>query len=259
MGEGKTMNRVLYVCCYMLLTALPAQAACIDRFVGERLDYEMGWEFVMAGTASLHVTQDADGKHHERITARTNKLFDIFKKVRDQIEGDGDCRNHQQWRSTRFYVKQHERSYSAEKLTEFSADGRVVHYTQNNKRDDYPVTPDHLHVMDAFYKTRTMAMEPGDHFTIPVFDSRKSYDLIVDVLPKTVKLMAPWGKTVECVVIVPKLKTAGIFSSKGTIKVWMTHDARHIPIKMSAKIKIGRIMGYLTAYHAPPTSKKDVM
>ncbi len=250
------MKYLLSLLCYVCVLALPAQAACIDRFVGESLTYDMGWEFVMAGTATLDVTQDADGTHHQRIAAKTNKLFDVFKKVRDQIEGDGYCRADGQWRSTRFYVKQHERSYRAEKLTEFSADGTVAHYTQNKKQDDYPVTPNHLHVMDAFYKTRTMPMEPGDHFTIPVFDSRKSYDLIVDVLPKTVKLMAPWGETVECVVLVPKLKTAGIFSSKGTIKVWMTHDARHIPIKMSAKIKIGRIMGHLTTYHAP---KKEAL
>jgi len=253
------MRHVVCFFCYLFLTTLPVQAGCIDPFVGERLDYEMGWEFVMAGTATLQVSQDLDGKHHQRITARTNKLFDVFKKVRDQIEGDGNCDGDGQWRSSRFYVNQHERSYRAEKLTAFSPDGTVVHYTQNKKTDDYPVTPDHLHVLDAFYKTRSMAMEPGDHFTIPVFDSRKSYDLIVDVLPETVKLMAPWGKSVECVVIVPKLKTAGIFSSKGTIKVWMTRDERHIPIKMSAKIKIGRIMGYLTTYHAPKAIKKDVM
>ncbi len=245
------IRRWLFLCCW--LTIPQAQAACMDSFIGERLDYEMGWEFIMAGTSSLHTYADASG-HHQRVEAHTNKFFDLFKKVRDRIEGDGYCDDHGQWRSRRFHVKQQERRYRAEKLTMFAADGHHVSYTQNGKTDTYPVTPAHIHVLDAFYKTRAMPLKPGDHFTIPVFDSRKSYRLIVDVLPKTVKLMAPWGETVECVIVKPTLQTAGLFSSNGKIKVWMTNDARHIPIKMSAKIKIGRIMGYLTSYQ-PPTGK----
>ncbi|MDQ6974931.1 MAG: DUF3108 domain-containing protein [Mariprofundaceae bacterium] len=228
-----------------------ADAACIDSFVGERLEYQMGWEFIMAGTASLHVGRDAKG-HHEYITARTNKLFDVFKKVRDRIKGSGYCDQQGQWRSTKFQVNQQERRYKAEKLTVFSPNGSLVHYTQNNKTDDYPVTPNHLQVLDAFYKARSMPMALGSSFSIPVFDSRKSYDLVINVQAKTVKIIAPWGETVACIVVTPLLKTAGVFSSKGKIKIWMTHDARHIPLKMSAKIKIGRIMGYLTHYQAPP-------
>ncbi len=207
----------------------------------------------MAGTATLRVGSDANHHHHQYITARTNKLFDVFKKVRDQITGSGYCDQQGKWRSTQFHVKQQERRYKAEKLTVFSTDGQVVHYSQNNKTDDYPVTRDHLQVLDAFYKARTMPMALGSSFSIPVFDSRKSYDLVINVQPKSVKIIAPWGKTVECIVVVPLLKTAGVFSSKGKIKIWMTHDTRHIPIKMSAKIKIGRIMGYLTHYQAPPS------
>jgi hypothetical protein len=30
--------------------------------------------------------------------------------------------------------------------------------------------------------------------------------------------------------------------------IWMSDDARHIPIKMMAKIKFGRIFVHLTAY-----------
>ncbi len=240
---------LLFSCWLVSMSA--AQAACMDAFVGERLEYEMGWEFIMAGTATLRAFRDSAG-HHQQVEARTNKFFDMFKKVRDFIEGDGRCDAQGRWRSLRFHVKQRERSYRAEKLSEFSADGRSVRYTQNGKTDVYPVTPAHIHVLDAFYKVRGMPLKPGDHFRVPVFDSRKSYDLIVDVLPRTVKLMAPWGKTERCIIVRPTLKTAGLFSSRGKIKVWMTDDARHIPLRMSAKIKIGRIMGYLTHYTPPP-------
>jgi hypothetical protein len=61
-------------------------------------------------------------------------------------------------------------------------------------------------------------------------------------------LKMPSGKRVECLIIEPELKTAGVFSSKGKIKIWMTNDSRHIPLKMSAKIKIGRIIARLTGY-----------
>lgn len=242
--------KIAYLLISALLLMLPvsSNAACIDDFVGEQMDYKMGWEFVMAGTAHLTVTRDSYGQHHQRINARTNKVFDIFKKVRDTIEGDGYCDENNNWRSTRFYVKQHERHYRAEKLTVFNEAGDKVNYSQNKKTDSYEITTEHMHVLDAFYKIRSMELEPGKSYSIPVFDSRKIYQLVVNVLPKTKKIRSPWGELVDCLVIEPKLKTAGVFSSKGKIKIWMSNDARHIPLKMSAKIKIGRIMAYLTDY-----------
>ena len=52
----------------------------------------------------------------------------------------------------------------------------------------------------------------------------------------------------RCLIVKPKLKTAGIFTNKGEMTLWMTDDERHIPIKLMAKIKFGRIFAHLSGY-----------
>jgi len=106
----------------------------------------------------------------------------------------------------------------------------------------------HLSVIDAFLAVRNLKLTAGQTVNVPVFDSRKRYEIEVNILPEKARIKAPWGEEVDCIVVRPKLKTEGIFASKGEMTLWMTDDNRHIPLKMSAKIKIGRIITHLTGY-----------
>ena len=235
----------------LLLTSAAAHpasgstAACMP-FVGEHMEFSVGWEFINAGTAVIQVASPQDNVYRTHIMAKTNAFLDMFKKVRDEITAEGRC-NNGNLQSTLFELKQLEVKYRANKKTEFFWPEGKVHYTQNDRTDIYDVEPHEVDVMDAFFAVRSMPLKPGDTFNIAVFDSRKNYKIVVNVL-KIERLRAPWRKWVECLVIEPKLKTEGIFSSRGQIKVWMTNDERHIPIKMTAKIRFGRIVAKLTGY-----------
>jgi len=218
-------------------------------FHGETMRFAVGWEFVTAGSATMHFNNKGESGYRIDTEAHTNKFFDMFKKVRDTIVSEGVCINDQP-QSTLFDLVQNERKYHAKKRTDYLWKENKVNYTHNEKMDSYDVPAGHLNVLDAFFLTRTLPVKKNEVLKIPVFDSRKRYEIEVRLLKKeTIK--APWGKRVECLVIEPKLKTAGIFSSAGTMKVWLTNDARRIPLKMTAKIKIGRIIARLTDYQAP--------
>jgi len=245
---------LMVLCCFIVFAPAYAQnivdkQACFP-FANERMVFDVGWEFINAGTAIMQSYRTADHGYRIDTDARTNKFLDVFKKVRDRIISEGICQGHTM-QSTLFSLNQQERSYRAVKKTVFDWSHGIVHYTQHNKTDDYVVSAGHLNVMDVFFKVRSLNLKPGDRMSIPIFDSRKTYELIVVVEKKTVMMPSPWGKRVECLVVEPQLKTAGMFSSKGKIKVWMTNDSRHIPVKMTAKIKIGRIIAYLTDYRSP--------
>jgi len=220
-------------------------AACMPH-VGERMEFAVGWEFITAGTAVMQVSAPQNNAYRIRTLARSNAFFDIFKKVRDEIIAEGVC-NNGRMQSTLFELKQLEVKYRANKKTEFIWPQAKVQYTQNNRTDTYDVKHGELDVMDAFFAVRSMLLIKGKVLKIPVFDSRKNYEIEVRVLRKE-HLRAPWHELVECLVIEPKLKTAGIFSSKGKMKVWLTNDARHIPLKMVAKIRFGHIVARLTDY-----------
>ncbi len=233
---------------FLLLACTPGQAlsTCLP-YVGESMTFSVGWEFVNAGSAILNYSPMGENGYRIHTLAKTNKFFDLFKKVRDTIISEGVCVDGK-LQSTRFDLNQHENRYRANKKTEFLWKENKVRYTQNNRTDIYDVPAGHLNVMDAFTKVRMLDLKPGDVIHIPVFDSRKSYDVIINVSNKKQKVRMPSGKMVECLIIEPKLKTAGVFSSKGSIKIWMTNDHRHIPLKMTAKIKIGRIIARLINY-----------
>jgi hypothetical protein len=238
-----------------LLLALPVPAIAATRdcmpYVGEQLVFGVGWEFINAGTATMTVAGNGKDAYRVHTLAKTNKFLDLFKKVRDTIVSEGICQGNGM-QSTRFEIEQHERSYHAKKLTEFQWQKNRVAYTQNKRTDYYDVPAGHLNVIDAFFKVRSLELKPDTKVEVPVFDSRKNYSILVTVSKKTVMLKAPWGGHVECLIVEPKLLTAGVFSSTGKIKIWMTNDARHIPIKMTAKIKIGHIVAILDDYKAAP-------
>ena len=44
----------------------------------------------------------------------------------------------------------------------------------------------------------------------------------------------------------PKLKFEGLFRQKGDIEIWLTDDARRIPVMMNGKVVIGSVTATLT-------------
>ncbi len=232
----------------LLVAATPVHAAssCIP-YIGETLHFSVGWEFVNAGSATLTYSSMGENGYRAHTFAKTNKFLDMFKKVRDTIISEGVCLDGKM-QSTRFDLNQYENRYKANKETEFLWKENRVKYTHNNHTTFYDVPAGHLNVMDAFTHVRTLDLKPGAVIHVPVFDQKKTYHVVVNVSKNTTMLKMPSGERVECLIIEPELKTAGVFSSKGKIKIWMTNDSRHIPLKMTAKIKIGRIIARLTGY-----------
>ena len=222
-------------------TRLPA---CMP-YVGESMRFNVGWEFINAGVAEMRVER-ARGGYRVDTRARSNKLLDVFHKVRDRLISEGICRG-DRLQSTLFDVTQNEGHYHARKTVRFLWKKNKVVRTKRGKTETFDVPAGHLNALDAFFAVRRMQLKPGDVARVPLFDSRKRYMVEVRVLGRKT-LRAPWGERVRCIVIEPKLKTKGIFASKGKVKIWLTDDARHIPLKMVAQIKFGHIVARLARY-----------
>jgi len=215
-------------------------------YIGEQFSFDVSWEFINAGSATMNISAKDQGWQVKTL-ARTNKFLDVFRKVRDTITAEGLCVNgHMQ--STIFNADLKERKYSAKKYARFLWKKNQVSYTQHENVELFDVPAGHLSVIDAFLAVRQLELKAGQTLSIPIFDSRKRYEILVNVMEKKQRLKAPWGEKVNCILIKPKLKTAGIFASKGEMTVWMTDDKRHIPIRVRAKIKFGRIFADLTGY-----------
>lgn len=215
-------------------------------FAGEHYKYDVGWEFINAGTAEVKVSKHGDNGYQVHNFARTNGFFDMFKKVRDTLVSEGICLG-KDMQSTLFWTDQLEKGNHTKKRIDYLWQENKVKYQNNEKKLTFDVKAGHLSVLDAFYLTRLYPPTKDHPISIPVFDSEKKYDVVVKLL-KHQKITGPDGKRIDCLVIQPELKTEGVFTSVGVIKIWLTNDARRIPLKITAKIKIGRIVVRLTEY-----------
>ncbi|MBL4774773.1 MAG: DUF3108 domain-containing protein [Mariprofundus sp.] len=224
----------------------PTSSNTCMPFIGEHLSFNVGWEFINAGSTSMDIVATENG-WQAKTFARTNKFLDVFRKVRDYITAEGLCVDGRM-QSTLFMADLHERKYVAKKRTDYLWKDNKVTHTQNQVTEYFDVPSGHLSVIDAFLAVRSLKLIPGQTVNIPIFDSRKQYELEVNVLSRKETIKAPWGERVSCILVKPRLKTAGIFTNKGEMLLWMTDDERHIPLKLMAKIKFGRIFARLNDY-----------
>lgn len=226
--------------------------------VGEKLTFLIRYGFISAGSATMEVRDmvtlaDGTQAYHVITTARSNAAFDLFYKVRDEVETFLDKRG---IFSLKYAKRLREGGYKVDLLVDYLQPQGIarVRYTRYHsdtplrvkKQDAFDIkVPEYvLDILGAFYYVRTQYLKVGKPLYMSNHDNKKLYDLQVVVQRKErVKVKAG---TFDCVVVSPKLQGEGIFRQKGEMWVWLTDDERKIPVQMKTKIIIGSITTELT-------------
>ena len=95
-------------------------------------------------------------------------------------------------------------------------------------------------LISAFYFVRTRQLEPGQSFDIPVYEWGELYRVPVSVVERKV-IKTVFGKVsavrLDAIVFGP----GRLLGSKGEMSVWLTDDARHVPVKARISYGGGRI------------------
>lgn len=128
--------------------------------------------------------------------------------------------------------------------------GKIVYRYKSNgevrKRVDVPQGV-HDPVSAAFYfRTRDLGAEDRPR---NVYAGRKLWQISTRTLALE-KIDTPGGP-VDTVVIQPVIRRDGNPENKGDLKMWMTNDARHVPVRIYAKFRKIK-MWTLTAVLVPP-------
>jgi hypothetical protein len=215
--------------------------------VGEKLTFDIKYGFVTAGHAvmSIPAIRYVNGRktYETRIEASSTSGFDWVFKVRDRYETFMDVDGIFPWRFEQHvregnYSKDYNAFFDPEAMTAESSDGKT-----------YKV-PQYVHdIVSAFYYVRTLDMthtRKGDIVHLQNFFDGETHPLDVRVLGH--QQMETDAGTFNCVVIEPMVVQGGLFKSEGSIKIWLTDDDNHIPVRMASKILIGEIVAELTKY-----------
>ncbi len=233
-----------------LWAAAPA-AACPDApalLGGERLAFDISWLDIPAGRATLAIEErvEVGGRLAVRIvsTAESNKFVDVFYKVRDRAESIFDCKGRY---SHHFLLRSREGKRRRERDYAFDLARQEVRLEQPGAEvRRFPLVGPVQDPLSILYAARTQPLEVGRPVFLSAFEGSRRWDLEVHVLRRE-RVTVPAG-SFDTIVVKPLLKFEGVFQQKGDVVVWLTDDARRMPVRMESQVKIGSVAAELTSY-----------
>jgi len=226
-----------------LVFTLAPQAFALN--IPEKLVYDLTWTGIKAGTATQEIIEEKDSIRIVS-TARSADWISVFFPVEDRVESlltkvapplIGLPKNYR--------IKTREGNRRKDKEIIFDHDKRQAVYIDhlNGGQVEVTIHGNTYDVYSSFYYVRTLPLEVGKSVFVSILDNNELWNVEVQVLKKE-KLKTKLGE-VETVLIKPLIKSEGIFERKGEIFIWLTDDARRIPVKMKTKVMIGSITATL--------------
>lgn len=223
----------------------PAPAARKERAVpfapGEKLTYDISWSsYVTAGNATLSVVEKkpsygstafyvvAEG----RPTALLSKLYDLYYKADSLVDVYSLL-------PQRASVFSQEGRRQRMKTTMFNHDARTAQYevktrtvvTKDLRIPSYAQDP-----LAAIYVLRALGLKAGDKFALPVCDAGECFNVQVSVAPP--ELVKAGIGEVRAWRITPSLPAEQARTAR-RLTVWISDDARRLPVRMQAQLAVG--------------------
>ncbi|UFS72108.1 DUF3108 domain-containing protein [Geomonas sp. RF6] len=146
-------------------------------------------------------------------------------------------------------VQQREGNFRSDEGFSINIPQRSVSWSDNinyrNKKMTVP-TEDVLDTLSGIYSLRNRALQVGKTETLHIFDSETYAEVPVEVLRRE-EMRLPNLSKVDALVVRPLQKSAGIFRRTGDILIWMTDDAKKVPVKIVTTIALGRVTAELVS------------
>lgn len=210
--------------------------------VGETLTYDVSWStYLTAGTAVMTVKEKKPSYNSTayyvvaegRPTPLVAKLYSLYYKMDSLID-------------VYTLLPQRGSSYSEEgsrhrfRTTVFDRAAKKAFFefrTTTSVKADFPVSPDVQDALSALYVLRAIPFRAGDRMTMPVSDNGENYRVQIEVGGPE-RIRSPLGEMGAW-----KL-TPTISGSKGQrvgkgISIWLSDDARRLPLKLEAELAVG--------------------
>lgn len=245
-----SLPTLLAVCLLVVLSDSPtvsAQGLTPSRpfAVGERLTYALSYLAIQAGTATMEVHPAPSGSPQPQLllvnTAKSSKFISRFFPVDNRVESTVDAET---LAPQHFVFRRREgKKRNDFDVTFVHAEGKATG-TKDGEAYVQTIPPDTHDVLSCLYYFRNLSsLQPGRRTILNIHHDKKNYKLEV-VAEAIERLSGSWGEadTVRLLVIMP---FQGIFLNEGNIRVWVTNDARRLPVMMQAKVLIGSIVAKL--------------
>jgi hypothetical protein len=201
---------------------------------GERLNYGAYFGPLRAGYSVMEIKEgelEGEPAYVIECVQKTEKAFSVIYRIDDYYKSLVDTNSF----STLSYTKNiNEGKYSNNLTLEFTGDS--VFYTDGRRTEKIPAAKD---IFAALYWMRCQTFYPGDTLKVPFHSSGKNQEMIVPISDLQWTTV-PMGKF-RTFLLTPQVKDEKIFGSEEPIKIWVSVDPQHLPVKIESKLKVGKI------------------
>jgi hypothetical protein len=170
------------------------------------------------------------------MSAVSNNFLSKFFLVRDNIVSWIDPKS---FRSLRFEKHTVEGKRVKDELTEFDYEKGVA---KQEGGDPVPLQEATLDSLSSVYYLRTLKLDGQKPIALQVF-SREPRILHVEIQGRET-IVVPAG-TFPTIRVEPKSTGSGLMGKN--LVLWLTDDARKIPVQIRSKLKVGTLIGKLKA------------
>lgn len=217
---------------------------------GEKLDYHVSFGIFSVGEANMHIkdkTFTVNGRKCFKVDihGKTTGLVSWVAKVNDVWGAYVDSAAlvpHIAYRKIR------ENNYKKDELVKFDHNTDMIEYkvvdkkTGKFKDPEFFKAPDNVRDMVGGYMyLRTLDFEKfrlGDTIAVNAFFEDTFYDFRIMYQGKDV-VKTKLGK-INCHKLVPVMPDNKLFDGKNSISVWFSDDANKIPVRIEAKMFVGK-------------------
>jgi hypothetical protein len=248
-GAAGAVLRALRTVIWTAALAVGFAAGTSSAFsIPEKLVYDLTWTGVKAGTATLEVAEDKDSLRVVS-TAHSASWVSVFYTVDDRVEAllakGKSAVFMAQPRNYRLRLR--EGRHRRDKEIVFDQPGQKAVFIDHlgNEKKEFTIHDNVFDPLSVLYYVRTMKLEVGRPVFVDIFDSKKLWNVEVQVLRKE-RVSTILGE-VNTIVIKPLMKSEGIFNRKGDMLIWLTDDQKRIPVRMQTKIAVGSVIATLVS------------
>ena len=215
---------------------------------GEDLTFDVHYGLVHAGEAHLEILgiYDFSGARCYRLRsrARSSGFFGKLYDVDDRIESHLDS---VELMSRGIEKHMHEGSYHQDLAAHFDYGAMRARYATGDSASlPGPVQDD----LSAFFVARCLELRENTTYYLMTHSNRVNYPMQVRVYGRE-NIHTELGDF-DCFRVEPRVDRGGIFKHRGGMTLWLTVDARHVPVRMRSKLPVGAITADLVALNPGP-------
>jgi hypothetical protein len=205
--------------------------------VGEKLSYtaKLGMLTLGSGTLEVAAMDTVRGVESFRLRFRLQgkTMFYSLDDVLESWLGSADLT------SRRFVQDFMENNRATKRHYEIYPDSGF--YREQGKDTTARATPPQpLDDAAFFYFVRVTPLEVGKTYKFDRYFRKDKNPVTIEVL-KREKMELPDGAKVQCLVLHPVIDTKGLFSKRSETRIWLTDDAKRLPVQIRTKFPFGTI------------------